>query len=411
MKTILLAVVGLSPQVITETLYALHQQQRGVDVIHVITTRRGREAIETHLLSPKAGKYFRYFEEYGITPGAIDFGHQNIHTVSNEEGIEIDDIENEDDNERFLRKCLELTFRFTGDDQTSVFFSIAGGRKTMSACLMTAAQFYARPQDRVYHVLVSPEFENSENFFYPPLIPGPVELRDRQGRRIIRKSDHSQITLLHVPFITIRDQLAPGLLQAPADPESLLFTLIRDDQYGLTVDLTAGKLIYKNQAFAMMPARLALYAFFVMQKKNCPKDAISPKNHPFAHMKETPVAQASPPPAKSDKIAATTSPRLQRCRNCTDCYLDFAGISARQDEITNHYRHIGRSRDVCDLSDSGIIGLTAENFNAYKGKIRRDLANAFGLYTAGALTIEGRGRKPDTRYGIRMDKDRIRLIL
>jgi len=411
MKTILLAVAGLSPQVITETLYALHQQQRGVDAIHVITTRRGREAIETRLFSPKSGHYFRYLAEYGVAPDEIDFGHQNIHTVLNEAGIEIDEIEDEDDNERFLRKCLELTFRFTGDDHTNVIFSIAGGRKTMSACLMTAAQFYARPQDRVYHVLVSPEFENSDEFYYPPLIPCPVELRDRQGRRLIRQSDHCRITLLHIPFISIRDQLAPGLLQAPADPESLLFTLIRDNQYGLTVDLAAGKLIYKNQAFAMMPARLALYAFFVMQKKNCTKDAAPLGNHSFARMKGAPSAQASPHPAKSDKIAQTTGTRVRRCRNCSDCYLDFAGISARQTEITALYRQITRSRDVSDLSDSGIIGLTAENFNAYKGKVRRDMANAFGLYTGGALAIEGRGRKPDTRYGIRMDKSRIRLIL
>ena len=45
MKNILLAVVGLSPQVVTETLYALHQQGRGVDAIHLITTREGKEAI------------------------------------------------------------------------------------------------------------------------------------------------------------------------------------------------------------------------------------------------------------------------------------------------------------------------------------------------------------------------------
>ena len=27
---------------------------------------------------------------------------------------------------------------------------------------------YGRPQDRIYHVLVSPEFESSGVFFYPP---------------------------------------------------------------------------------------------------------------------------------------------------------------------------------------------------------------------------------------------------
>ena len=36
MKNILLAVVGLTPQVITEALYALHQEGRAVNAIHII---------------------------------------------------------------------------------------------------------------------------------------------------------------------------------------------------------------------------------------------------------------------------------------------------------------------------------------------------------------------------------------
>ena len=43
MKNILLAVTGLSPQVITETLYAMHQNNRHIDAIHVVTTRAGKE--------------------------------------------------------------------------------------------------------------------------------------------------------------------------------------------------------------------------------------------------------------------------------------------------------------------------------------------------------------------------------
>jgi CRISPR-associated protein (TIGR02584 family) len=68
MKNILLAVTGLSPQVITETLYALHQNNRKVDRIHVITTREGKERIYADLLAGKSGYYFKYLEEYGIEP-------------------------------------------------------------------------------------------------------------------------------------------------------------------------------------------------------------------------------------------------------------------------------------------------------------------------------------------------------
>jgi len=46
--------------------------------------------------------------------------------------------------------------------------SIAGGRKTMSAHLMTAFSVYARPQDRLTHVLVADaSLENDDSFFYP----------------------------------------------------------------------------------------------------------------------------------------------------------------------------------------------------------------------------------------------------
>ena len=92
MKNILLAVVGLSPQVITETLFALHQQNRRVDAIHIITTRQGKEEINAHLLSPGDGKYYRYLREYNIDPESINFGFGNIHTIKDRNGMEIDDI-------------------------------------------------------------------------------------------------------------------------------------------------------------------------------------------------------------------------------------------------------------------------------------------------------------------------------
>lgn len=37
----------------------------------------------------------------------------------------------------------------------------------MSACLAVSAQCYARSQDRIFHLLVTPEFESSRDFCYP----------------------------------------------------------------------------------------------------------------------------------------------------------------------------------------------------------------------------------------------------
>lgn len=171
MKNILLAVVGLTPQVITETLFSLHQQNKHIDTIHIITTRRGKEIINANLLSPTDGKYYEYLREYEIDPHSISFGFDYVHTVTDAGGTEIEDIADAEENEWLLKKCLNLTFQLTKDPDTAVFFSVAGGRKTMTSCLTLAAQLYGRPQDRLYHVLVSPEFESSRDFYYPQKNP------------------------------------------------------------------------------------------------------------------------------------------------------------------------------------------------------------------------------------------------
>ncbi len=374
MKGILLAVVGLSPQVLTETLFALHQQGKRVDEIHVITTRKGKEAVNASLLSPVDGQYYRYLSDYRIDPAAINFGYDQVHTITDDNGREIDDIEDEHDNELVLKCCLELAFNLTRDPETEVYFSIAGGRKTMSACLMTAAQMYGRPQDRVYHVLVSSEFENCRNFFFPPKTSVLLELVGDNGQPYIKNTRYARVVLIPVPFVSIRNQLSSDVLHQPRDPATLMLSLVREDRYQLIVDLAGSKLVYKKQEMDMMPSRLALYAFFAMQKKECSRGGTG-------------------------------------CRGCTQCYLDISGIYERQQEIARLYRRItgGRQSDV--LSDSGILSLDERNFNSYKSKIRRDLEKGFGVYSLKELAIGSVGKRSDTRYGIGIDRERIRIVM
>jgi len=372
-KSILLAVVGLSPQVITETLFALHQQGKSVHAIHIVTTRQGKEKINAHLLSPTDGKYYQYLREYNIDPSTIDFGFQNVHTITDSNGREIDDIADEEENEWLLKKCMELTFSFTRDSDTAVFFSIAGGRKTMSACLMLAAQFYGRPQDRIYHVLVSPEFESNRDFYYPPPKSTSIELKDKNGQPYTKETKYAKVTLVPIPFVSIRDKLSNDLLNEPKDPATLMLSLVREEPYLLTIDLKNAKVRYKTLEIDMMPARLALYAFFALEKKKCTK-------------------------------LDTT------CRGCSECFLQITDIFKRQNEITNLYQKIAEGRQLNEMSDSGIIGLTQENFNSYKSKIRKDLEKGFGLYALPELAIDSVGKRPDTRYGIKIDRKKIYIL-
>lgn len=374
MKNILLAVVGLSPQVVTETLFALHQQRRTVDAIHLITTRRGKEIINAHLLSPTDGQYYQYLQEYSLDRAAIDFGFHTIHTIKTKRGSEIDDIEGAEENELLLKACLDLTFQFTRDPDTAVFFSIAGGRKTMSACLMVAAQFYARPQDRIYHVLVTPEFENNPDFYYPPRKSITIELKDAKGEPVYKETKYAAVTLVPIPFVSIRDRIADELLQAPHEPATLMQSLIKDEPAQLTIDLTGGKLMYKKVELDLMPAHLALYAFFALQKKSCRRE-------------------------------------VSVCGECTECFVDIQDVLSRSTEIADLYRQVAGTRPLEEMSDSGIVSLNKQNFQSVKSKIRHALQKAYGLYALLELAIDSVGKKPDTRYGIPISKERIRVVL
>jgi len=261
MANILLAIAGLSPQVITETLYALHQDGVVLDEIHIIATRIGRDAIATQLLAPDDGRYFRYLKDYGIDIERILFAHETIHVLRDLQGNPIDDIISEEENEILLKECLTYAYQFTKKPQNTVFFSIAGGRKTMSACLMVAAQMYARPQDRIYHVLVSPEFESHKDFFYPPVKPVMLELRDAKGQNNYKDTSYARVTLVPIPFISLRAATGGEKNKHVPTPAELFRYLVREKKQSLTIDVTQGKILYKKAELTMMPSRLALYAF------------------------------------------------------------------------------------------------------------------------------------------------------
>ncbi len=373
MKTILLAVTGLSPQVLTETLYVLYQNQQAVDAIHVITTRNGKEKMYAEFLGGRKGHYYAFLDEYGIDPASIAFGHENIHVVTDEHGNEIADIVTVHDNEKLLRKCLDLAFHFTKSNDTALYFSVAGGRKTMSSCLTLAAQLYGRPQDRLYHVLVSPEFESSRDFYYPPKESRKIELKDENGRSFFKETKYAQVNLINIPFVSIRDKLSPEYLKEPKDPATLMLSLIKDEEAGLTVNLKARKLIYKNLELDMSPSQMALYAFFASKKKECDKAEV--------------------------------------CGDCTDCFIEIATLLDHQKDISKLYKKLCGTRPVEEMSDSGINKLDAENYRSLRSKINKLIAGTFGPYAAKNLEIASLGTRPDTRYGILMDKSRLEIVI
>ena len=159
-RRILLAVTGLSPQIVTETVYALAvapappRRPFVPTEVRLITTKEGTERAELSLLHPESGWFHRLRADYALPPIAFESGH--IHVLEDAAGRPLDDIRTPADNTRAADTITEVVRELTRDSESALHVSIAGGRKTMGFYLGYALSLYGRAQDRLSHVLVSP---------------------------------------------------------------------------------------------------------------------------------------------------------------------------------------------------------------------------------------------------------------
>lgn len=148
-KRILLVITGLSPQVVTETLYALAISQEQVFVpteIHVVTTAEGAQRARLTLLSDEPGWFYRLCADYGLP--SIAFDSEHIQVLEDSKGNPLQDIRTPEENACVADQISELVRGFAQDEQAALHVSIAGGRKTMGFYLGYALSLYGRPQDR-----------------------------------------------------------------------------------------------------------------------------------------------------------------------------------------------------------------------------------------------------------------------
>ena len=97
MKKILLSVTGLTPQVVTETLYALYKKNETPDCVFLITTGRGKNRAMRDLLDEKDGRFHEFCECYGLKN--ICFSEKNILVITDKHGALLDDIRTPADND------------------------------------------------------------------------------------------------------------------------------------------------------------------------------------------------------------------------------------------------------------------------------------------------------------------------
>ncbi|MCC2868116.1 MAG: CRISPR-associated ring nuclease Csm6, partial [Candidatus Accumulibacter phosphatis] len=260
-RRILIAVTGLSPQIVTETLYALAVAPTASPFIpteiHLISTRSGAEKARLALLSEEPGWFHRLSHDYALPP--IHFSADTIHVLEDVNGKPLEDIRSPEDNRRAADGITGIIREFTADPDCALHVSIAGGRKTMGFFLGYALSLYGRPQDKLSHVLVSEPFEASLSFYYPTPASHVLEM---PGGRLV-DSAQAQITLAELPFVSLRHGLPEALLTGRASynetVEAARHALAPAE---LQIDLEARRVRAAGKIFALPPAELALLSVF-----------------------------------------------------------------------------------------------------------------------------------------------------
>lgn len=269
-RRILLAVAGTTPQILTETLYALiHATPPFVPTeVHVVTTSQGAERIKLQLLDRQNGKFHAFCRDFGLE-GKIDFRLDKVHVLQGSQGP-LADIVSPQDNEYAADQIVEWLRGFTQDADCAVHACLAGGRKTMGFYLGYGLSLYGRAQDRLSHVLVTPEFEAHRNFFYIPPEPETLFVSHMLGNKVDERpvsTENAQIWLAHIPFVSLRNGLPLRLLEGKSsytEAVEVLQASLPDNM--LVLDIARRTLVCGGVEVKLAPRIFAFYLWHVRRR-------------------------------------------------------------------------------------------------------------------------------------------------
>lgn len=274
-RLVLVAVAGNTPAIITETLWALEQQQRvQVDEIRVITTASGKRAITAELLGSE-GHFYRYCQDYHVPPGRIAFGPRQIYVLQDAAGQELEDIRDNEENALAADQIFALLQEWTARPEEIIHASVAGGRKTLGIYLSAAMMLCGRPTDRLSHVLVDPLFEQGvRDFYYPPPQPRPFHRivgKDPEGNPLVEKisSEKARIDLADLPFLRLQEvvegklPLESGYLEAIRHTQALCQYLKEPPL--MEICLACGDIKLGEFCLRLPKQQLAVYLFLVIE--------------------------------------------------------------------------------------------------------------------------------------------------
>lgn len=278
-RRVLLCVVGLTPQVVTESLWALAVRERppfAPAELVIVTTVEGAERVELMLRDGRRrlDALARDYPGLGLE-GLSE--RTTVHQVRGADGVPLADIASLEANTALADLLVEVVRTLTADPSSAVHLSIAGGRKTMGFLAGYALSLFGRPQDRLSHVLVDPAFEQHGEFFYPPPEP-QVLIGQGKDQKPIR-TDRCNLVLADIPFVRLREGLPKDLLEGRASFKETVASLQeRFRPAELVVDLRASRIRAHGREIACPPIEFAFWAWLAERRRELGEAAPVGKN-------------------------------------------------------------------------------------------------------------------------------------
>ena len=189
-KTILVCTLGKSPQVLVETVWALANQEKRIvpdEIVAISMNNFARDVKDSIFGKGKGWNLLIEKLRKAKVPIVGKLHFEDVIVANDEKGF-IEDLRTVEDNTRCANYFFELLRSYLGEgDDTRVIVSLAGGRKSLSALVTANMSLFARPQDRLVHLIADSKFEDGK-YHFP---------KDGKG-----------FSLFEVPFVRVR-----GLIQ------------------------------------------------------------------------------------------------------------------------------------------------------------------------------------------------------
>ena len=355
-------VIGLTSQIITETLYAFFFKSCppiSINTIYVITTIKGKKLIKSTILDNGKGYFYKFCDNFNINPKQINFNENNIFLLTDDKNTALEDIRTTSDSINASNFILNFIKNICSDEHNIVHASCAGGRKTMSVFLSFALQLFGRSSDKLYHVLVSENKEKDPSFYFPDII------------------HDSNIELIDIPFIKLRN-FSNFIQNENLDYSS---TIKKTRSYldkltfneDLIISINSRTLIIDDTKIKFSPKQFIVYLTFINHKLKI--DTIDPMD------------------SFIDIISLTSNENI---KHMVDTYLKFYPSSSPY--INNL------------LSDIDGKSFSQETLRSDISKINRVITNALGEFKSTLYKLTATdGPYGATRYGLLIESSNITI--